>query len=163
MRRSFAIAATLAIAATACSTQSPSEVRAAEVYNTAIRSLADEHADDPEPLPVFIEPRGEGAAIALDVQGEVVAGTADVADVVFIDVRDEALTISDTGTTVVRNDGVLLRLGPVVEDGERVTLQVDRWTAGDTFTTFLFTLRRVGDSWELSTEPTPAGTLVLDE
>ena len=79
----------------------------------------------PTPLPVFIEPRGEGATIHLDVQAELIKSTKDVATVRFIDSRDEALITNDDGTVVVADGGILIRLAPVVEEGEKVRLDVD--------------------------------------
>lgn len=152
----------VAATSASCSTKTPSQVRAGEVYVASIRWLASANAGDPDPIRVFIEPRGEGTAIALDVQAEVVAATHEFADVRFIDARDEALMAAKDGTTVVRDDGMLIRLGPVVEDGERIALEVDRWSDGETFLTFQFSLRRVGDQWQVLNDPVPTGTLDLE-
>jgi S1-C subfamily serine protease len=163
MRRVSLIVACLVLATSSCSSQSPSQVRASHVYEASIRWLASQDPVDPDPLRIFVESRGEGTAIALDVQAEVIAATEDVAEVRFIDARDEALSETDDGAFVVRDDGLLVRLGPVVEDGERITLELDRWLVDNTFTTFQLTLRRTGEDWEMLNDPITTGTLEVDE
>lgn len=176
MRYGAALVVLLAITV-GCSSQSSSEVRAAEVYDSAIRWLATERSDDPDPLRVFIEPRGEGGSIGLDVQAEVIQLSADAVDVRFIDTRDEALVETDNTVAPpdadnadpavelrsVRDDGMLVRLGPVIEDGARLNLEVDLWDSDERFTTLEFVLRDSGDRWEVVGSPVVTGSLDLDE
>lgn len=144
---------------TACAGSSPDDTgqRAASVYVEVVRWFADRSSDDPEPLPVFVEPRGEGASLPLDVQADVVNETQDIAEVRFIDARDEALTDGEDGHTVVVDDGVLIRLAPVVEEGDRVLLDVDVHEVDDDFVTMQFDIRRGGgdngDEWRISESP----------
>jgi len=145
-----------------CSSQSPSEVRAGDVYDAAVRWLASEHSDDPDPLPVFVEPRGEGTAIKLEVQADVVDQVSDVAELRFIDARAEAIVTEDD-RDMVRDDGILIRLGPVIEDGDRVRLEVDRWIGDERFTTLVFTLRREGDVWKPISAPVVSGVVEVPE
>ena len=154
------IAAWLLIAAAvACSSSSESEIRASAVYEGVMRWLAAEHTFDPDPLPVFVEPRGEGTSIDLAVQAEVVESAADVADIRFIDTRDEALSTDDeTGTVVVRDDGMLVRLGPVLEEGRRVTLDVDVFVNEETDLTLRFSLLATGDQWRVLGDPVEFAT-----
>jgi hypothetical protein len=156
-----AVAVVLLLAAVGCHSSSSSEVRAGQAYEAVIRWLAQDSTSDPEPLPVFVESRGEGAAISLDVQAEVVGDAKDVADVHFIDDRGEALTKADDGELVVRDEGVLIRLGPVVEDGDRITLEVDRWVKNDVFSTMELLLHRSGDEWTVEPDPRVPGTVVV--
>jgi hypothetical protein len=139
----------------ACSSSSPQnpEVRAGAVYDTVVRWFAEKATTDPEPLPVFIEPRGEGASIKLDVQAELIKSTKDVATVRFIDSRDEALQTKDDGTVVVADDGILIRLAPVIEEGQKVRLDVDSYDHDDVFQTLQFSLSLVGDKWVISQAP----------
>jgi hypothetical protein len=146
----------------ACSSPSPEnpQVRAGAVYDTIVRWFADQSANDPEPLPVFIEPRGEGASIGLDVQAELIKSTQDVATLRFIDSRDEALITKDDGTVVVADDGVLLRFAPVVEEGDKVRLDIDVHDHDDVFKTLQFELDQVNDRWRIAKQPvevTPGG------
>jgi hypothetical protein len=158
--RGIVLAAIVSITA-ACSSPSPEnpEVRAGAVYDTIVRWFAARSADDPDPLPVFIEPRGEGASIQLDVQAELIKSTKDVATVRFIDSRDEALVTKDDGTVVVADDGILIRLAPVVEEGTRVRLDVDVHDHDEQFTTLQFSLNSVNDKWVIAQQPVnvPAG------
>ena len=153
--------ATILLVLAACSTPSPTapQVRAGAVYDSVVRWFAQSSTADPDPLPVFIEPRGEGASIALDVQAELVKSTDDIATVRFIDSRDEALVTNDDGTVVVADGGILLRLAPVVEEGDKVRLDVDVHDRDEQFRTMQFDLRLVGDSWVIDHPPTevPAG------
>jgi hypothetical protein len=148
------LAAILSIMA-ACSAPSPEnpEVRAGAVYDTIVRWFAQTSSDDPDPLPVFIEPRGEGASIALDVQAELVKSTQDIATVRFIDSRDEALVTNEDGTVVVADDGILIRLAPVVEEVEKVRLDIDVHELDEQFRTLQFTLNLVNDQWEIELPP----------
>ncbi len=145
----------------ACSAASPEnpEVRAGAVYDSIVQWFADESTDDPEPLPVFIEPRGEGATIQLDVQAELIKSAQDFATVKFIDSRDEALVTDEDGKTVVADDGILIRLAPVVEEGDKVRIDVDVHDTDEKFKTMQFNLHRVGDAWVIDGKPVevPAG------
>jgi hypothetical protein len=139
----------------ACSSSSPQnpEVRAGAVYDTVVRWFADKATDDPEPLPVFIEPRGEGASIQLDVQAELIKSTQDIATVRFIDSRDEALVTKDDGTVVVADGGILIRLAPVIEEGQKVRLDVDVHDHDEVFHTLQFSLNLVSEKWVISQAP----------
>ena len=158
--RTALLAAIVSLAA-ACSAPSPEnpEVRASAVYDTIVQWFADESTSDPEPLPVFIEPRGEGASIELDVQADLVKSSKDFATVKFIDSRDEALITNEDGTVVVADDGVLIRLAPVVEEGDKVRIDVDVHDKDEQFKTLQFNLHRVGDAWIMDHDPVtvPAG------
>ena len=134
-------------------------MRAGAVYDSIVHWFADKSTDDPEPLPVFIEPRGEGASIQLDVQAELIKSTQDFATVKFIDSRDEALVTNEDGTIVVADDGILIRLAPVVEEGDKVRIDVDVHDKDEQFKTMQFNLHRVGDTWVIDGDPVvvPAG------
>ena len=152
--RSVLLAVIVSVAA-ACSAASPADpaVRAGAVYDAIVRWFAQSDPGDPDPLPVFIEPRGEGASIALDVQAELVKSAQDVATVRFIDSRDEALVTNADGTRVVAGGGVLIRLSPVVEKGSPVRLDVDVHEHDDLFRTLQFDLKLVGDKWVVAQTP----------
>lgn len=147
--------------AASCSSNSPTSpvVRAGAVYDAVVRWFAQSSTTDPDPLPVFIEPRGEGASIGLDVQAELVKSTQDVATVKFIDSRDEALITNADGTIVVADGGILIRLAPVIENGRKVRLDVDVHEQGETFRTMQFDLSLVNSEWVLDQQPVevPAG------
>jgi len=139
--------------AAACATTSESEVRAGAVYDGIMRWFAAEQISDPDPLPIFVEPRGEGTSIDIAVQAEVVESAADVADVRFIDTRDEALATDEDEVVSVRDEGILIRLGPVLEEGRRVTLDVDQFVDDETERTLRFSLVATGDEWRVLGDP----------
>ena len=147
--------------ASGCSSNSPTSpvVRAGAVYETVVQWFAQSSSTDPDPLPVFIEPRGEGTSIGLDVQAELVKSTHDLATVKFIDSRDEALITNADGTVVVADGGILIRLAPVIEKGKKVRLDVDVHEHDETFRTMQFDLSLVGENWVLDQQPivVPAG------
>jgi len=157
--RGLVLAAMVSLTA-ACSSPSPEnpQVRAGAVYDTIVRWFADKSTTDPDPLPVFVEPRGEGASIGLDVQAELIKSTQDVANVKFIDSRDEALITNDDGTVVVADDGVLLRFAPVVEKGDKVRLDIDVHDHDDQFKTLQFDLDQVNDKWVIDQQPVDVTT-----
>ena len=130
------------------------EIRASEVYEEVVRWLvADAGGSTPEePMAVFIEPRGEGVAISLDVQAELVDVAKDVASIRFLDERSEGL-VDEDGVVKVKDDGILIRLGPVVEDDSHVLLDVDVWESVDTFDELRFELRRSGRTWSVQGPP----------
>jgi hypothetical protein len=152
--RSVVLVAIVLILA-ACSASSPPKAgaRAGAVYDAIVRWYAARSTTDPDPLPVFVEPRGEGASIQLDVQAQLVKSTKDVATVRFIDTRQEAMITKPDGTVVVANDGILLRLAPVVEQGNKVQLDVDLHNHDEVFTTMQFDLTLVDDKWVLDRPP----------
>jgi hypothetical protein len=139
-----------------CSLGAPNEdeIRASAVYAEVVRWLVDDAggATVDEPMAVFIEPRGEGAAISLDVQAELIEATKDIADVRFLDERNEGL-VEEEGTIVVKDGGILIRLGPVVEEDSPVLLDVDIWESEDTFSEVRFELRRSGSAWAVQGQP----------
>ncbi|MEO8267505.1 MAG: hypothetical protein ABI706_18540 [Ilumatobacteraceae bacterium] len=128
-------------------------MRAGAVYDSIVRWFATSSADDPDPLPVFIEARGEGASIQLDVQAELIKSTKDIATVRFIDSRDEALVTNDDGTVVVADGGILIRLAPVVEEGQKVRIDVDVHEQDEQFRTMQFNLALVKDQWIIQQTP----------
>jgi len=159
LTRGLVVAAMVSLTA-ACSSPSPEnpQVRAGAVYDTIVRWFADKSTTDPDPLPVFVEPRGEGASIGLDVQAELIKSTQDVANVKFIDSRDEALITNGDGTVVVADDGVLLRFAPVVEKGDKVRLDIDVHDHDDQFKTLQFDLDQVNDKWVIDQQPVDVTT-----
>ena len=154
--RRLAWLAPLALWSCSCGSPNEDEIRASAVYHEVVRWLVDDAgaATDDEPMAVFIEPRGEGAAISLDVQAELIDATKDIADVRFLDERDEGL-VEEEGTIVVKDDGILIRLGPVIEEDSPVLLDVDIWESEDTFSELRFELRRFGSTWAVQGTPEP--------
>lgn len=134
-----------------CSPLSPSKERASDVYVTVIRWFA-ARGDPAVKLKVFVEPRGEGTAIDLDVQSEVVTAVEDVAAVRFIDARDEALVDDGNGVLVVRDGGILIAFEPVENDAADVTLELDQFLSETMVRTYRFDLSHRADGWVINSE-----------
>lgn len=142
----------------------PDDARTGEVYAMVVRWYVDDVTDiaptdtvaADDLLTVFIEPRGDGARIDLQVQADLIAELDGIADVRFIDARDEAIDKgSDDGEPVVRDGGILLRLDPVPEDGEQIEVDVERWIDDDTFETLRFGLVERSGTWRIDGAPDP--------
>ncbi len=144
--RSIAVLVGVCWFAVGCTTLSPSKARASDVYVTIIRSFATQPVDDP-PLKVFVEPRGEGSSISVDVQADVVTAVADVAEVRFIDGRSEALEENDGGVMIVRDGGILLAFGPVPNDASDLVVEVDQYIDDTSLATHRFVMRSRGEKW----------------
>ncbi len=160
--RPIAVLVGLCCFAAACTDLSPSKERASEVYATIIRSFAEDSDGEP-PLKVFIEPRGEGSSINVDVQAEVITAVEDVAEVRFIDARDEALEDTGDGVLVVRDGGILLAFGPVPNDAADVTVEVDQYLDGTSVRTHRFVMRRSGEVWLMDGSSSVDETITPDQ
>ncbi len=153
---SWAVALVAAIVTLSCSGGSSRESedeRSAAVYAVIVDWFVSAASDDPEPLPVFVEPRGDGATIPLEVQTELISAVAERAEVRFIDVRDEALVEDDDGGLVVADGGVLLRLPPVDEMADPVIADVDLHLHDDEFLTLRFAVTPGTEGWTLEGAP----------
>jgi hypothetical protein len=143
-----------------CSDQPPESPggRAVTAYEAVIRWLVDRVDADPDAdaapdtevqrVAVFVEPRGEGTEIDLEVQAGVIAATDDVADVSFIDSRDEALVDTDDGR-VVADGGLLIRLPSVYDEGTSLELDVDVHVRDEEFSSWRFELEQSDDGWRI--------------
>jgi hypothetical protein len=140
------------IVGNACSTRSPAPDVAGEVseaYAVVIRWFVDSGGADREDSLVYVIPLGEGTTIGLDTQAAVVAATESFADVRFIDDRSEVLV--DEG---VRDDALLLALGPSVTNGRRATIECAQVESTDEEALWSFELVYRNDTWVLTDDPT---------
>jgi len=144
----------------ACGSASPSsgQARAAAVYSAVIEWVVGPVAPDETPT-VYVLPR-DGHQLSLEVQTEVINALAPLAKLRFIDEQDEALVDDDeapdgAGPPLVRDEGILLRLGPVPERGNRVRVDVDRYVRGG-FESWTLDVASSGD--DLWSVETPAST-----
>lgn len=126
----------------------------AAVYTSVLRNIV------PLPAPpveertyVFVEPLADEVAIPLEVQAEVVSELEDVAEVRFIDDRDEA--IEHDGERV-REGGVLVGLGAIVESGPERLIAVRRYVDAADDDAFALTLEERNGVWEV-VDRLPAG------
>jgi len=140
----------------ACSTlgdaRTDQQDRAAQVYEAVLRWFVPS-VEPGDKAVIFIEPRGEGTSIGLNVQSEVIRAVDDIADVRFIDTHGEALDKDDRGEEHVKDGGLLLRLGPVAETGSPVTIDVDLFIGDDDYTSLRFVVGARGESWGIVGQP----------
>ena len=70
----------------------------------------------------------------------------------FIDQRAEAVD-TDLDDKAVRDDGILVGLGAVAQEGDTVEVYVDRYRNSGDVEAWLMTLRHSADAWDLVDEP----------
>lgn len=127
------------------------DVRASQVYAAALLELTGAGPDGDDVPPVFVEPVAETPSADLEVQAELVALLDGTVEVRFLEERAEALVDDDTA---VRDDGMLVRLGPVPERGRSVEVTLETWVRGEQFDGVTYTVERRGDDWVVvSTTP----------
>ncbi|MDQ3737677.1 MAG: hypothetical protein M3337_00725 [Actinomycetota bacterium] len=124
-----AAGAIAAVTATACRDpdESAGVERVVDTYEVTLRSVV---RDDPTPSPPASSPGGrrpvvyavglDGDAIGTGIQADVVKRVVDDIDLRFADDREEAFDEDDA----VHDDGVLIELGPVPDDGDRFEIEV---------------------------------------
>ena len=137
MRRGLAgMFALFAVAACSNGGDTPDEiVGSADAITAAVAWQADEQEpvldDDGEPqLPVIFVVADDGATIDVGIQADVASATVDWATVRFADDVTDTFD-PDLDGEPVRDDGVLLLLGPMPEPARSVELDVVRYTSVD--------------------------------
>jgi hypothetical protein len=145
------VVAAVMVSMSACADddEPPSEGSTHGAYATVIQWFVDRAPGEPDQqVVVFVEARGDGVGIDLDTQASVVESTQSFADVRFIDDRSEALD-SDG----VRDEGILLALGPVVAEGNSAVIEADELLDDESVTSRRFELRLVDGEWARRGEP----------
>lgn len=142
----------LMLLATACTSRTPEQQGStSDAYAVVLQWFAKNAATALERPVVYVEARGEGLGVGLDTQAAIVASTADFADVRFIDDRSEALD-SDG----VRDGGVFVALGPLIDDGRDFTIECDQILSEDASIVWTFSLSYSGEVWSLTAPPVQA-------
>jgi hypothetical protein len=146
----------IALATTACGSSGgeDSGQRSAEVYEAILSEVVREHVEPSEDSTPVIYALPDGPEpIAADVQAEVANAMKDDVDVRFADTRTDVVDESDV-TEPVRDEAVLVQLGPVPERGRRVDVSVVVYRSQLDQESLVVTLMRTGDRWTVrSTEP----------
>lgn len=133
----------------ACTSDKPQQSGPTSGAYVAVVQWFVENSPDAQDRPiVFVEARGEGLGVGLETQAAVVSGANDFADVRFIDDRSEAMD-SDG----VRDNGLFIALGPLVEDGDLFNVECDQVLSEEESTVWFFTLRFRNDTWQLTLPP----------
>ncbi len=151
LRRSVSglVAASLVVLA-ACSSSGAAapddgNQRVAAVYRAVILAIADPQPDAEHKPVVFVAPRPDAKTIPLTVQAPVVEGLADEVSVRFVDDDKEAIDGTVDGEPV-KEEGVLLRLGPVAA-GDPVEVTADRYRTITDQKLVTLSARSSGDTW----------------
>lgn len=172
MPRSFVVLATLTFSSTlatgACGTAgSTTNERDADVYAAVIHALLSseglgddivEGESDTERV-VWAGPLDDEPAIPLEVQASVVERLEDVATVRFVDEAAEAIGETAEGE-VIREDGVLVLLGPVPAGDRSLSVRARRYSSVDRADRFQLHAEKVDGEWsvgrlEQTTNPGP--------
>jgi hypothetical protein len=131
------------------------EGREAAVYESILEWILDEEpvadTDERPGWTMFVGSRHE-RPIAVDVQVLVVETLDERIVVRFIDERAEAVD-EDADKQPVRENGMLVGLGAVPAEGDRVDVYVDRYRETDDVDAWEVTVRRAGESWTITGVP----------
>lgn len=124
----------------------------AEVYAAVVSWFADQQPppEDDELGVVFLDDLGE--PIPIEVQVELLDVLEDELNVRFIDDDEEAVD-EDVEGMPVHDDGLLLRLGPVVDRQEHVEVDVEQYEAEDEVSRYRVVVESSGDAWRVVGEP----------
>lgn len=126
----------------------------AAVYAAVVSWFADQElpTDDDKARDTYLDGLDD-ATIPIDVQ---VAMVQDLEDedltVRFIDATEEAVDERVDGAPV-RNDGLLLRLGPVVVREDQLEVDVERYESSDAATRYRAVVAATAQSWRVVGEP----------
>lgn len=134
-----------------------SDDRTAGVYGSILDWALDQEPDlgvDPKPeWTLFVGSRSD-LDVDLDVQVAVVEALEPRIFVRFIDERSEAIDVNAEDAPV-HDDGLLIGLGSVADEGDIVEVYVDRYRNASDIEAWLVTLRRVGTAWGIEGTPEP--------
>jgi hypothetical protein len=129
----------------------PEEV-AAQVYASVVAWFADDMPPPEEGELVAVYLDGLDDDVPIEVQVEVLDVLDDEVDVRFIDDDEEAVDEELDGAPV-RKEGLLLRLGPIVERDGRREVDVERYEGEGEASRYRFVLESSGDEWRVVGEP----------
>jgi hypothetical protein len=131
--------------------ETPDE-RTIAVYTRVLKWVLAEHVPvrpaEEEDLPVIYVVGGSGVEIGTDVQAAVVKNLLDEATVRFADEREEAIDDS-LEQLPVRDEGVLVVLPPVPEEGRSVDMPVEVYVDEADDTTWELNVARLGSVWSV--------------
>lgn len=128
--------------------QDPVE-RQVDIYAEVLRAVvvdADPALAEAGPPVVYVAARGDDEPINVDVQAGVVVDLEEWTTIRFVDAVEEAVAVDDEGAPV-RDDGMLVGLGPVPEEGRTVDVYADRYEGPERTVVFEVTVRRTAEGW----------------
>jgi hypothetical protein len=144
----------------ACGDDAPAvdaTARQADAWVQVLRTVGLADAPPPaedEPLPVLFAMELDGGLVPPGVQVEVVNALKDEADVRFLDERDGAIAEDEPGEPV-KDDGVLVAVGPVPDAGSQAEIDVERYRAAADRTEFVVVLTGGAPTWVVASVDPP--------
>jgi hypothetical protein len=134
----------------ACTSESDGEVDVAGAYGHVVDWVAERSAQDSDRPVVFMIALGEGFEIDLSLQAAILNDASDDVDVQFVDDRSEAFD----GDGLVRDNGVLLAVGPASVDRRDVVIEADEVLREEVAISWRFELRvDADDEWSFVGSP----------
>jgi len=147
-------AVALVVPLTACGDDPKDAAREGRVYAAVVRALVPVPDDtDDVDIDVYVVAADDDTSIPIGVQAATVEELDEYSNVRFVDDRDEATAVDEPGLPV-RNDGVMIVVGPVPDRGERVTIDAQRYIDEVDHTEFRLVVEQQGQRWEVP-EPPP--------
>lgn len=158
--RALFVAAILAVAGCASDDGDDPDLRTAGAFRAAFGWVIDTNwpvatSDDAEPVLYIVS--GDATSIPTNVQVAVVEQMRDEATLRFTDSRDDALD-TDTPGEPVKEDGLLVTVGPVADEGSPIDMEVKVYRDETTHASFLLELAGSGDSWRVISSSEVPGT-----
>jgi hypothetical protein len=123
------------------------------VYVATIRAVLQEQpTSDPEDgLPVVYVVGAGDKKIAAKVQADVAAALDDEAKIRFADERSDAL-LENEGDQPVRDNGVLVAIGPVAPDKDPVRVEVEVYRSAADSSMRVLTVGKGSSQWTVTSE-----------
>jgi len=131
--------------------------RESDVYAAIVRSVAadEPHEEDETPI-VYVTPFPNEKPIPLDVQVGVVDAVAEDATVRFVDEEEQAIDKDAEGEPVV-DDGVLVRIGTVPEEGTTVTVPAELYHTANDIVPTEYEVTEGTDAWTATQQSSASG------
>ena len=131
--------------------------RESNVYAAIVVAVAADEPHDEETKPVvYVSPFPNDKPIPLDVQVSVVDSVADNAVVRFVDKEEQAIN-KDSDNQSVIDEGVLVRIGPVPEQGTTVTVPAELYHDENTIMPTEFKVTEGPNGWVATQQSTASG------
>jgi len=131
--------------------------RESDVYAAIVRTVGASEPGDGEQKPiVYVTPFPNDKPIPLDVQVSVVDAVADDVVVRFVDDEDQAIDKDSENQSVI-DDAVLVRLGPVPEQGTTVTVPAELYHDENNIMPTEYEVTQGSDGWVATQKSTASG------
>ncbi|MGH8977258.1 MAG: hypothetical protein ACRDV7_04225 [Acidimicrobiia bacterium] len=152
-------AAALVLAASCSSGPGPDvDDRTGAIYAATVRAVVgDRTTEDTDPGPVFVATARPEQSISLEVQAEMVEDLHDYATLRFVDERTEAI-LEDDPEQPVADEGVLVELGEIDEQGNTAIVDAERYENVDAQRHYRVRATRNDETWTATATAAPVST-----